>query len=76
MSEADPARLAAGWERRFVAEPRRAEEAAALYAALGFEVALDELRETELPSACTDCRLPMMLSFKTLYTRKPPERTR
>lgn len=76
MTEADPARLAAGWERRFVADPRRAHEAAALYVALGFEVALDDLRESELPAGCTDCRLPMLLSFKTLYTRRPPEESR
>ena len=50
MTEADPARLAAGWERRFVADPRRAHEAAALYVALGF-APTNEMRRDLAPGA-------------------------
>ena len=68
---ADPARLAAGWERRFLADGPRAAEAVALYESLGFEVAADPLSGPDLPSDCTDCQLATLLAFKTIYTRKP-----
>ena len=70
---ADPARTAAGWERRFIADGPRAAEAVALYAALGFEVAADPLSRFDLPADCTDCQLATLLAFKTIYTRKPRE---
>lgn len=69
----DPARLAAGWERRFVADGARAKEAVAVYSALGFEVVADPLVGLELPADCTDCQLATLLSFKVLYTRRPKE---
>ena len=73
---ADPARLAAGWERRFLADGPRAAEAVALYESLGFEVAADPLSGPDLPSDCTDCQLATLLAFKTIYTRKPKETER
>jgi hypothetical protein len=73
---ADPARLAAGWERRFLADGPRAAEAVALYESLGFEVAADPLAGPDLPADCTDCQLATLLAFKTIYTRKPKENDR
>ncbi len=73
---ADPARTAAGWERRFLADGPRAAEAVALYAALGFEVDAVALSGSELPADCTDCQLATLLAFKTIYTRKPKENDR
>lgn len=66
----DPARLAAGWERRFVTEGTRADEAAALYRELGFEVAVDEVRAGDLADECESCQLVAMLKFRVLYTRR------
>ena len=73
---ADPARLAPGWERRFLADGPRAAEAVALYESLGFEVAADPLAGPDLPTDCTDCQLATLLAFKTIYTRKPKENDR
>ncbi len=73
---ADPARTAAGWERRFIADGPRAAEAVALYEALGFEVEAVALSGLDLPADCTDCQLATLLAFKTIYTRKPKETER
>jgi hypothetical protein len=73
---ADPARLAAGWERRFLADGPRAAEAVALYEALGYEVEAVALAGSHLPADCTDCQLATLLAFKTIYTRKPKENDR
>lgn len=70
----DPERVAAGWERRFVADAARADEAMRLYAQLGFEVCADPLEPEELAGECEDCRLLMLLQFRTIYTRRPPGR--
>ncbi|MDE3155582.1 MAG: hypothetical protein KGN76_10800 [Acidobacteriota bacterium] len=66
----DPARVAAGWERRFVADGRRAAEAVALYESLGFEVAADPVKIETLDADCADCQLVMLLDFKVIYTRR------
>lgn len=66
----DPARVADGWERRFIADGERAVEAIRLYEDLGFEVAADPLKPEELAGECTDCQLLMLLQFKTIYTRR------
>jgi len=73
---ADPARLADGWDRRFIADGPRAAEAVALYAELGFEVEAVALSGLDLPADCTDCQLATLLAFKTLYTRRPKETER
>lgn len=70
----DPARLAAGWERRFVADAARTEEALRLYAELGFEVCADPLEPAQLTGECADCRLLMLRTFRTIYTRRAPGR--
>ena len=66
----DPKRLADGWERRFIADGFRADEMVALYEELGFEVAADPVLPEQLTDDCQDCRLLILLDFKTIYTRK------
>ena len=73
---ADPTRVAAGWERRFLADGPRAAEAVALYEALGYEVEAVALSGSDLPDDCTDCQLATLLAFKTIYTRRPKETER
>lgn len=68
--EANPDLAAQGWERRFTAGPQRAQEAAELYAQLGFEVRLESPRPVELADDCEDCLSATALGFKTIYTRK------
>ena len=65
----DPARVAEGWERRFVADGDRCEEAMRLYAQLGFEVCADPIRPEELAGECEQCQLVILRQFKTIYTR-------
>mgnify|MGYP001609933243 FL=1 len=66
---ADPARLAEGWERRFVVEARRASEYLDLYAILGFEVCADPVRREQVADDCDDCRIAHLTDFRTIYTR-------
>jgi len=66
----DPARLAAGWVRRFIASGARVDEAIALYRELGFEVVADPVRTDEVGEDCEDCQLVAVLDFRTIYTRK------
>lgn len=68
----DPARLADGWERRFIADASRADEAVALYESLGFEVVADPIRPDEMGEDCEDCRLLALMKFRTIYTRRRP----
>ena len=65
----DPALTAAGWSRRFIADPQRTREATDLYTQLGFEVRAEPLRPEELSDDCSDCRL-LLLGFRTIYTRR------
>ena len=71
----DPARAAGGWERRFVADAERAAEAVRLYEELGYEVCADPLRPDDLTGECEDCRLLMLLQFKTIHTRSVQRRS-
>ena len=66
---ADQARLAEGWERRFVVEARRAPEYLELYALLGFEVCADPVRREQVADQCDDCRIALLMEFRTIYTR-------
>jgi hypothetical protein len=70
----DPARLAAGWERRFVIELARAADLSRLYEESGFEVALDPVPPESLEDGCTDCRLVARLEYVMLYTRRAGSR--
>jgi hypothetical protein len=68
--EADPARTAEGWVRRFVIERPRAEEMVRLYEALGYEVVADPLRTIAGPEeGCAECPVASALEFRMLYTR-------
>jgi len=67
----DPARLADGWERRFIADAARAAEAIELYERLGFEAVADPLRTNEMGEQCDECQLIALLRFRTVYTRRP-----
>jgi len=68
--QGDPALLADGWERRFSADPQRAEEAIQLYNQLGYEVRAEPLSPDEVRNECEDCRRLAALGFKTIYTRR------
>lgn len=71
-TEGDPARIAAGWERRFIADGRRAQEAADLYSRLGYEVCMDPLGPRDLAEGCEDCAVVELLQFRVVYTRRSP----
>jgi hypothetical protein len=66
----DPALLADGWEFRFVADGRRAEEMAALYREVGFDVTAVAVHGAQIAEACTACRLVTALQFQAVYTRR------
>jgi hypothetical protein len=66
----DPDLVAAGWERRFIADAVRAREATALYTSLGFEVHAESLKPTEFGPQCGDCQLVACHMYVTIYTRK------
>ena len=66
----DPARIAAGWERRFVIERGRAADLARLYVQAAFEVEMDPVPPELLDDECVDCRLVVQLDYVSLYTRK------
>jgi hypothetical protein len=74
--EGDPALLAEGWERRFMADGARAREAVELYASLGFEVRAEPVRREDVADDCEDCQLVMLLKFATIYTRRPGGRAK
>jgi hypothetical protein len=65
----DPARLAAGWERRFVTDSSRVAEMVRLYEELGWEAVADPIRPEQLVGDCDDCRVAAQLRFVTIYTR-------
>lgn len=66
----DPEMIANGWQRRFMADDVRKEEAIQLYEELGFEVRSMAVKATELSEICGDCRLVACTAYSTIYTRK------
>jgi hypothetical protein len=66
----DPALVAQGWQRRFMADPQRLKEARALYQELGHEVLVVAVEPEELSVACGDCRVAVCHIYATIYTRK------
>ncbi|MGD8867631.1 MAG: hypothetical protein PVI01_08365 [Gemmatimonadales bacterium] len=70
--EGDPARIADGWERRFIADAQRAKEAMELYERLGYEVCADPVAPDDVGEDCGDCQLLAALQFKVIYTRRRP----
>lgn len=66
----DPALVAEGWERRFTADAQRTLEVMDLYSQLGYEVRAEPVLPEELKNECDGCCSPVVLEFKTIYTRK------
>jgi hypothetical protein len=66
----DPQLVAAGWQRRFMADPVRAREAFDIYRSLGFEVRAETMQPSELSTACGDCRLVTCRAYVVIYTRR------
>lgn len=67
-----------GWERRFITDVDRADEAVELYSQLGFEVHVEAVLASELGGNCNECALVATCQFKTIYTRtdrRGPSRT-
>ena len=71
----DAALEAEGWVRRHLAEPARAEEAAAVYAEAGFEVRIEPLEPRNFAEGCQGCAAAVCSSYVVIYTRTIPERT-
>jgi hypothetical protein len=67
---ADEKLLAEGWERRFMADPKRLQEATQLYEELGFEVRAEAIQPNELSEVCGSCRVATCRAYVTIYTRK------
>lgn len=67
--EPDPARIAAGWERRFITDATRSDEMMELYRELGYEVCADPVRPEELLDDCQGCAVVAESQFVTIYTR-------
>ena len=57
------------WERRFVADPERAREAAEIYRQAGFDVRVETEIPEDLRDECTDCWLVKAGFFRVIYTR-------
>ncbi len=66
----DPARIAAGWERRFVIERARVADFVKLYEESGFEVAVDPIAPELLEDECADCALVARLDYVQVYVRR------
>ena len=64
--------LAAGWERRYVADAARAKEAVETYGALGYEVLAQPIEPEQVPASCGDCSSAVCRSFMLIYTRARP----
>lgn len=67
---ADPELIAQGWQRRFMADARRVQEAVELYKSMGFEVLTQAVKPAELSDDCDGCRVIVAFQFQTIYTRK------
>ncbi len=66
----DPELTEQGWERRFMGDSARVEEATSLYSELGYEVRTEPVMASELSEVCGDCGEVACKSFVTIYTRK------
>ncbi len=64
-----------GWERRFLADPARAEEATELYTALGLEVRAVGLRPENFAGKCGDCPDLVCRQHVLIYTRAGAQST-
>ena len=59
-----------GWERRFIADPQRAEEVIELYRQAGFEVRAEAAIPDDLREECESCWLVKAGFFRVIYTRR------
>jgi hypothetical protein len=59
-----------GWERRFIADPQRAEEVIELYRQAGFEVRAEAAIPDDLREECESCWLVQAGYFRVIYTRR------
>ncbi|MFQ5637695.1 MAG: hypothetical protein ACE5IR_06830 [bacterium] len=66
---ADTKLIAAGWEKRFLADTRMAKEAVENYGQLGFEVKLAPIKTETLDEECSGCK-KLLDRFRMVYTRK------
>ena len=66
----DPARIAAGWEHRFVAAGARAQEMITLYREVGYEVAADPVFTHGLEDGCVACFASGGEQYWSIYTRR------
>ncbi len=67
----DPELVAAGWVRRFMADPERAAEAIELYQGMGLEVKAFPLSPMDFALACGDCPGSIEDDYVVIYTRAP-----
>ncbi len=67
--QSDPARIADGWERRFVTDAGRLDEVVQLYEELGYDVVADPISTGDLGDDCEDCHLVALRQFRMVYTR-------
>ncbi len=61
---------AEGWQRRYLADEHRAQEALELYRSLGFEVRAEKLEPSDFGPQCGECSLTVCRSYVLIYTRK------
>jgi hypothetical protein len=69
VSPPDPELIAEGWERRFIADAKRAQDAIEMYGEMGHEVRLEPVNTAGLSEACSGC-LIAFAQFRVVYTRK------
>lgn len=66
----DPARIATGWQYRFVAAGARAQEMITLYRELGYQVAADPVIRHDLEDGCQVCFSSGGEQYWSIYTRR------
>ena len=70
--KADQDLLQDGWERRFLADANRLEEAVQLYRSLGLEIKAEPLGPSDFGPDCQGCASDVCKTYVLIYTRKPP----
>lgn len=66
---ADAELIAAGWTRRFLADPVRLEEIRKLYVELGFDVRAERPHPDDFAPTCGDCPEDACRTYVMIYTR-------
>jgi len=64
---------AEGWVRRYLADPKRAEEARVMYESIGFEVEFrtpDPRDVREMSDDCGECREQVCTTYVLVHTRR------